>query len=360
MKQSLCRVLALVGLALGSGAPGSTGHAGGAGPPKADSEFPQVVLTNGLVRMAVFLPDAERGYYRGLRFDWSGIVGQAEYGGHTFYGPWRAPHDPLNHDDVSGPAEEFGPTMPLGYAEAKPGGAFVKIGVGEIEKIDEPAYRFWYRYRLLRPGAWEVRHGKEWIEFRQDFAAGSGWGYHYEKRIALAAGSPAFSITHQLRNNGSRALVTDQYCHNFTRIDGTPAGPEYRLALPFALVAKEQTELHDLAELRGQEVVLRREFKEGESIMAFLGGFRDRAADYGATIEHRQSGAALEFHADQPPARYNLWATRTALCPEPYLELNLKPGQERRWQTSYQFATGKCIEPQRHRGTEAQRHREEQ
>ena len=67
---------------------------------------PQLELANEELSMILYLPDAEKGYYRGTRFDWSGIIARVEYRGHEFYGSWRFPHDPEGHDFVSGPAEE--------------------------------------------------------------------------------------------------------------------------------------------------------------------------------------------------------------------------------------------------------------
>ena len=70
--------------------------------------FPMLELANDELTIGLYLPDAEKGYYRGTRFDWSGIIERVEYKGHRFYGAWRFPHDPTGHDFVSGPAEEFG------------------------------------------------------------------------------------------------------------------------------------------------------------------------------------------------------------------------------------------------------------
>jgi hypothetical protein len=36
----------------------------------------------------VTLPDAQKGFYRGTRYDWSGIVTSLEWGGHVFFGPF--------------------------------------------------------------------------------------------------------------------------------------------------------------------------------------------------------------------------------------------------------------------------------
>src|SRR5689334_67880 len=92
--------------------------------------YPHAVLTNGALTLTVLLPDASRGYYRGSRFDWSGLVARAECGGHSLFAPWKSPHDPTDPEGAFGTAEEFGMKGPDGYTEAKAGETFLKIGVG--------------------------------------------------------------------------------------------------------------------------------------------------------------------------------------------------------------------------------------
>ena len=82
---------------------------------------PHVVLKNDTVTLTVLLPDTTKGYYRGSRFDWHGIVSKVEYAGHTLFNEWKTPHDPNGHDDVGGTAEEFGMFTPIGYDAAAPG-----------------------------------------------------------------------------------------------------------------------------------------------------------------------------------------------------------------------------------------------
>jgi len=71
------------------------GHAAVTGEPR--SPWPIAKITNGLVTLTLYLPDAQRGYYRGTRFDWSGLIAQAEYEGHTFFSEWQTPHLSLIH-----------------------------------------------------------------------------------------------------------------------------------------------------------------------------------------------------------------------------------------------------------------------
>src|SRR5206468_262615 len=122
----------------------------------AEDKFPQTTLTKCDLKLTIYLPDAQKGYYRGTRFDWSGLVGQATYKGHTFFGPWKATHDPTNAEDADAIAEEFGINEPPSYAETKAGEPFIKIGVGVLEKPDDKPYSFMHPYKIITPGMWEI------------------------------------------------------------------------------------------------------------------------------------------------------------------------------------------------------------
>src|SRR5271157_4115264 len=98
--------------------------------------IPQAEITNGELRVKLYLPDARQGYYRGTRFDWSGVIASLEYKGHNYYGPWFDRVDPKEHDFTYqgaeiiaqpypgiGPVEEFQTNQSaLGWDEAKAGG----------------------------------------------------------------------------------------------------------------------------------------------------------------------------------------------------------------------------------------------
>src|SRR5437016_5526211 len=78
------------------------------GVPTAAADYPQIELKNNQLKLIVYLPDPEKGFYRGTRFDWSGVLGQVDFAGHKLFGPWKDKHDPTNYDDIIGPVEEFG------------------------------------------------------------------------------------------------------------------------------------------------------------------------------------------------------------------------------------------------------------
>src|SRR5262249_13225918 len=49
---------------------------------------PTAEISNGLVRVQVYLPDVKAGFYRGTRFDWAGAICTAEFGGHDYFPQW--------------------------------------------------------------------------------------------------------------------------------------------------------------------------------------------------------------------------------------------------------------------------------
>ena len=55
-------------------------------------------ISNNVIQVRLHLPDLEKGFYRGTRFDWSGIIGSLVYCGHSYYGPWFTRVDPTVYD----------------------------------------------------------------------------------------------------------------------------------------------------------------------------------------------------------------------------------------------------------------------
>src|ERR1039457_4535966 len=99
----------------------------------AAADFPQAEISNGSIRAKLYLPDAQQGYYRATRFDWSGQIASLEFQGHNYFGQWFDRYDPKLHDSILGPVEEFLTNgIGLGYNDVKTGESFVKIGVGAL------------------------------------------------------------------------------------------------------------------------------------------------------------------------------------------------------------------------------------
>ena len=365
MKTALCTTL-LLGLALNAAA----------------TEPPTASIRNGKARATLILPDVKNGYYRGTRFDWSGSITSLEAAGHSYFGQWFARWDPLVHDSITGPVEDY---APLNYTEARAGETFVKIGIGVLKKIDEQPYRFSAPYPLADTGKWSVRKGTDFVEFRHELSdPKSGYGYVYTKTVRLTAGMPQMTIEHVLKNTGAKAIATNVYNHGFFMLDKKPTGPDVTVTFPFDI--KGSREMPGLAEVRGRQIVYLAELQEnppsvnlpavapstaptrparaprgalaltppsapppGAGAPGQAGPRRQTAStpvegfsttdpkDYDITIENSSTGAGVRFSGDRPLWRINFWSVRTTVCPEAYVEVKAEPGAETRWKLTYDF-----------------------
>jgi hypothetical protein len=297
-------------------------------------QFPQADLSNSTIRATLYLPDAQQGYYRGTRFDWSGAIASLKWNGHEYFGPWFDRHDPKIHDAITGPVEEFlTGDAALGYAEAKPGESFVRIGVGAVRKPDEPAYRRFATYEIVDPGEWTVRKGSNRIEFVHELRGTAGYAYVYRKTLRLIKDS--LVLEHRLRNTGRKAIATSVYNHNFFTLDRQPTGPDIVVRFPFDPRAARA--LNGLAEVRGNELIFLKEFVKGQTVFTEIEGFGATAKDYDFRIEHRRSGAGVRITGDRPLSKLLFWSAGLTVCPEPYIDASVEPGKETSWRITYQF-----------------------
>jgi hypothetical protein len=297
-------------------------------------QFPQAELSNASIRATLYLPDAQAGYYRGTRFDWSGAISSLKWNGHEYFGPWFERHDPKIHDAITGPVEEFlTGDAGLGYAEAKPGESFVRIGVGAVKKPDEPAYRRFETYEIVDPGKWTVKKGSDWIEFVHELGDTAGYAYVYRKTLRLIKDS--LVLEHRLKNTGRKAITTSVYNHNFLTMDRQPTGPHMVVRFPFEPRAARA--LNGLAEIRGNDVMFLRDFVKGQTVFTEVGGFGATASDYDFRIENRKTGAGVRVTGDRPLLKVYFWSAPLTVCPEPYIDASVEPGKESSWRITYQF-----------------------
>ncbi len=317
-------------------------------------ERPQTRITNGVIRLTVYLPDAQTGYYRGTRFDWAGVVSDLEYAGHNYYPEWFQRTDPEvvdyvyeGADIVAGPCtaitgtpEEFSTdNKALGFDEAEVGGTFIKIGVGVLRKPDEAPYQIFRLYEIVDGGRWEVDPTADAVELTQRLAdAVSGYGYVYRKTVSLTKGKAQMVLAHSLRNSGRRAIRSSVYNHNFLYLDRQPPGPDFVVSLPFAIQAQRPSET-SFVEIRGRQIVFTKTLAGEDRVMFGFQGFGVEAKDYDIRVENQKVGAGVRISSDRPLARAAMWSIRAPLSVEPFIDMNIAPGAEFTWKITYDYYT---------------------
>lgn len=300
----------------------------------AATQFPQAQISSSRLRATLYLPDARSGYYRGTRFDWSGVVASLTWNGHEHFGQWFERHDPAIHDAITGPVEEFlTGDAGLGYAEAKAGEPFVRIGVGAVRKPEEAAYRRFETYEIVDGGTWTVHKGPDRIEFVHELRETNGYAYVYRKTLRLV--DDTLVLEHRLENTGRKTIATSVYDHNFFTLDGQPTGPDFVVRFPFEPRASRP--LGDLAALRGRELSFLRVFEPKQTVFTELAGFGETAKDYDFRIENRKTGAGVRVTGDRPLSKLVFWSAVKTVCPEPYIDLTIEPGRQTSWRIAYEF-----------------------
>ena len=310
---------------------------------------PEWEISNGLVRVKLYLPDAVNGFYRGTRFDWSGVVADLEYKGHHYYGPWFTGTDPAVSDfiykgseiiagpcsAITGPVEEFSPA--LGYDDAKAGGTFLKVGVGVLRKIDNQPYSPYTLFPIVNGGKWTVSKSADAVEFTQELHdPDSGYGYVYRKKLSVVSGKPLMTVEHSLRNAGTRAIHTNVYDHNFLVLDKQATNADFSIRFPFDVKADPPPE-RTLAEVEKNKILYRKTLVDEDRVTFKIEGFGKSAQDYAIHVEDRHAGVLIT--SDRPLAKMSLWSIRSVIAVEPFLDFSIEPGKESTWKYQYEYYT---------------------
>jgi hypothetical protein len=361
---------------------------------------PSHQLTNGEITATVYLPDAKTGFYTTTRFDWSGAIASLKYKGHDYYGTWfskitdiydfgyEGPNKNVISADFTamvGPVEEFGA---LGYSDVPAGGLFVKPGIGVLKR-DEMNYNHSRPYVIANGGKWDVKTTRDTVEFTHTLSEPSiNFGYTYQKVVRLTPGKPQMTISHVIKNTGSKPIVTNVYDHNFTTIDKQATGPDVQITVPWQmtraagrggparsagvappasgaptetgrqgqpsvnpyapLAAGErmgsqcgQAQMQSLASPQGNKLVYSKVLEGSECYQTSFTGFGSEAKDFDIRIENKTVGAGVHITGDRPLTRFGYWSIRTVVAPEPYIDLNIDPGQQFSWTYTYDYYTTK-------------------
>ena len=309
---------------------------------------PQAEIKNGLITAKFYLPESKRGFYRGTRFDWSGVIYSLTANGHEYYGPWFDKFDPAVHDFVyrdgaivagpcsaiTGPVDEFGE---VGYEEAAVGGTFIKIGIGALRKASDGKYDNYHVYEVANGGKWQIHKDRDGIEFIQQLRdVSSGYGYVYQKSIRLTGNKTEMLLSHTLKNTGKKAIHTKVYNHNFLVLDHKPVAEGTTISVPFAIHTGEAPK-KQLAEINGQRVRYLVTLEGEEVVATRLEGFGSSPSDSQIRIEDAAAGAGMSIESDRPLFQESLWSIRSVLAMEPYTSITVEPGKEFSWTTTYEY-----------------------
>lgn len=283
-----------------------------------------ISINNKSLSITLHAPDGEKGYYRGTRFDWAGIFESIQYRGCNYAEPWFEKYNPVAHDAVCGPAEEF---SPIGLDEAAPGEPFLKIGVGMLEKMEGEYDRF-KLHKVLDPGTRSVEVTSDSIRQVHHLESDRGYAYEYVKEVRLT-GENSFCISHKLLNKGSKTLKGDVYNHNFFTLGLLETGPSRQLDFPFKPEGDWRAEYSEVG-FTENGIRFTRTLHKGESV--FTGNLHEAGQGLSGSpnafvLAETQNGRGVSAKCAVPMKKAVFWSYHLIACIEPYIDFNIAPGE---------------------------------
>ena len=294
-------------------------------------------------------------YYRGTRFDHAGVFRTIYKDGRNYADEWFPVYDPLKHDAVCGPSEEFGE---IGFDSVPEGGRFLKPGVGWLRRPDDEAYDRFRLYEVLDEGVRTTEVREDSVVFGQRLDR-----YNYLKTIRLS-GNDSFEIIHSLENIGDTPLRCTHYNHNFFTLSNDSVGPSREIDFPFRPDGHWRSEYDNVRLTENGIRFTGAVPPEGPSV--FMGDLHAASG----MVEPRVPGGAGHFPAgeasgpkarrpEEEPIEFTLrdlgsglgvrvscplhfthivfWSNDRVACIEPYILLDIAPGQSAEWTLTYRL-----------------------
>jgi hypothetical protein len=273
--------------------------------------------------------------YNSSRFDWTGQIEQVTYKNkHTF-----CTNETLDASLKStrgiGMCNEFGISTPIGYDDCKVGEFFPKIGIGLLEKENDLPYHFFKPYKVV-PGHFEVKQiGDSDLVITSSISNCRGYGYILEKHFEVS-GNILF-IKYKLTNTGSKAIETEEYCHNFININNLSVNADYKLKFPIKINTGnfiEEVNPNYCVEINNNQLSWK-STPESDFFYTDLNAGHNKINTW--SIENTKAGVGVREFVNCVPAQCNVWGKSHVISPEIFINIKLNPRETMQWERKYEF-----------------------
>ncbi len=296
--------------------------------------------TNGRLVVEVLDPAAPPAYMD-RRFSHAAFVLQARHDGRLY--TYASVNHARKTGFLGGIPMEFDineRTWPPGYADAKVGESFLKVGVGVLERDSENDYQFSHAYPVIERAATDVEWGGSAATFKQRLQ-GNARGYAYALDVQVSLTDTQLRFDYRLKNTGTRPFSTEQYLHNFMRL-GTDLSSAYRVMFPHpVVVCTKDCETLDTPTspfvLADSQTVSFERSPAKWGGKQFVKAAEGTAALCSFALENEATGQRVLISCSRPVTNVALWTTEYQISPEANMLLTLEPGEEALFSRSYTF-----------------------
>ena len=156
----------------------------------------------------------------------------------------------------------------------------------------------------------------------------SGYGYSYTKTVRLTPGKAQLIIEDRLKNTGKKPIDTTVYNHHFMTL--SPGEEAVQLEAPFTL-AHARPMPADVVKFDGARMTYLRGLTGEEQVASDLTGFTNAVGDNDFKVTNTKTGYGVRLRASMPVTRLLWWSVPSTMGIEPYMDVKLKPGEEKTW-----------------------------
>ena len=298
--------------------------------PTSDTERASTRLQSSRLAVEIAAPGS---VYRGGRFDWNGFVTQVTLdGAHTFCVPES--YTPGRGTGGIGMCNEFTHEALIGYAEAKVGETFPKLGIGLLKRQDDGGFNIFRPQEIATLYPVSVENSADQARFVVEPLDCRGYAVREEKILRVQDNQ--LFITYEMENTGARPVLVNEYVHNFIGIDRHPVGPDYVLSFPYPVQLDAATRFMEPDVLK----------VEGHTISFHRTPTRDfYCRPQGATqtgqpqweLRNLPGGVGMREFDDFAPKSVAVWGVGHVISAEIFIEIQLLPGEKKTWSRRFEF-----------------------
>ncbi|MGT2867152.1 hypothetical protein [Streptococcus fryi] len=294
-----------------------------------------IYLTNNRLRVEIAEP-GERPNDT-FRFDRAGFISEVVLDGDTHFGA----NEPMNLRHLSSGGRGLCCEFSGDFSEgAEIGDYFPKLGVGLIKQDSDLGYQFAHKYDEVVPFPVHYTSTETSTTFVTEPVECLGIAAEVKKTIRIEDNVLILEAT--IKNVGKKAIVTEEYCHNFLSIDGMAISPDYRLELPnMNDLGQERLEGfggYDHNNFIADGKAIRFDKCETDVSLSVLSTDR---ADLGETFTwqllHQGAKASVTGIDAVKPTGLLLWATDHIVSPEIIQTISIAPGESHSWTRRWVF-----------------------
>jgi hypothetical protein len=221
---------------------------------------------------------------------------------------------------------------PPGYNDAPLENAFLKIGVGLLQRTRITPYRFWEPHPVLTHAPTRlISHDQTHACFEQTLPRQGAWGFRYRKTYTVNPARRQITILYELENLSLHPIEVDQYNHNWLALHPASAAHPWTIStsltpsLPAILASQPPspslTFSHVPAEPR-----------------YFMKAQNSPSPESHTVVSDGRKTVRMLCHF--PASRFALFTQGHLLAPEVFAHLRILPGESAQWKRTYQFFTG--------------------